>query len=207
MVSGCSLEIHINFDFAPQYNTTMERTSVWILCLAMVSFFMAFQPMPETLQQASIPSKPSSTIGYTLRHPLHTVRGLSNQVSSQLVVAPHTKQVQQVTVSVPVRSFDSGNRARDRDMLEATEADRYPDVTFVSSAISERDGVLSVAGQLTFHGVTREISFTASQSRQGEGLVVEGGFEISLEDYNIQRPSILTMKVKDQLQVQFQMVY
>jgi polyisoprenoid-binding protein YceI len=123
------------------------------------------------------------------------------------MLSENGNQIKRVSVSVPVQSFDSGNRRRDRDMLKVTEADRYPDVTFVSSNIMEQNGELSATGQLSFHGVTQEITFTAQQLRQGEELVVEGGFVISLEEYNIERPSILTMKVKDDLQVSFRMVY
>ena len=207
LVIAFLLASKLNLDLAPQYTISMKRAAFWILCLAIVSLAMAFGPMTKALQQNAIPSKPNSTIGYTLRHPMHTVQGRSKQVSSQLLLSAQGKQIERVTVSVPVRSFDSGNRRRDRDMLKATEADQYPEVTFVSSEIVERDGALSVTGQLTFHGVTREIGFTARQSGQGEDMVVEGSFDISLEEYNIKRPSILTMKVKDQLQVQFQMVY
>jgi polyisoprenoid-binding protein YceI len=185
----------------------MNRAASWTLCLAILLLAMAFQPMTKTRQQPTIPSKPSSTVGYTLVHPLHTVQGISNQVSSQLMLSENGIQIKRVNVSIPVQSFDSGNRRRDRDMLKVTEADRYPEVTFVSSDIVEQNGALAVTGQLSFHGVTREIKFTAQQVRQGEELVVEGGFVISLEEYNIERPSIFTMKVKDDLQVSFRMVY
>lgn len=185
----------------------MRLTAFWIRWLAIAFCAMAFYPVSKALQQTARSSKPESTIGYTLGHPLHTVQGISKQVSSQLVIADAGDKILQVTVSVPVRSFDSGNRARDRDMLKVTEADQYPEVTFVSSAIVERDGELSVTGQLTFHGVVRDIEFAARKHRKGEKLVVEGGFEVSLEEFKIKRPSILTMKVKDNLQVRFQMTY
>ncbi len=167
---------------------------------------MAFQPVSEALQQKSRLALPESRITYTLKHALHTVNGESAQVNSQLLMVDG-KGIQQVEVSVPVRSFDSGNRARDRDMLEVTEADKYPTVSFVSSNISEHNGNLTVTGELTFHGITREIQFVAQQQRQQQRLLVTGGFEISLEEFRIKRPSILMMKVKDNLQVDFNMLY
>ncbi|PVY42304.1 YceI family protein [Pontibacter virosus] len=185
----------------------MKHAAVWVLLLATISVVMAMEPMADALQQTPRISKANSSITYTLKHPLHTVQGSSKEVSSQLLISEHGKQIQQVTVSVPVRSFDSGNRARDRDMLQVTEADRYPKVAFVSSEITERNGELSVRGKLSFHGVTREIAFKARQYTQGDELLVDGSFELSLDDYQIERPSILTMKVRDRLQVQFQMVY
>ncbi len=184
----------------------MKRFAVWVPLLTIAILAVAFQPMHTALQQNPRSALPESSITYTLRHPLHTVKGESAEVNSQLFVDGE-KGVQQVKVSVPVRSFDSGNRARDRDMLEVTEADEYPTVTFISSNIMELNGALTVIGELTFHGVTREIQFTAQHQRQGPHLFVTGGFEISLEEFKIKRPSILTMKVKDNLQVNFNMLY
>ncbi|PKV75234.1 YceI family protein [Pontibacter ramchanderi] len=184
----------------------MKATVVGALYLVMFLLGMARLTVAMAQQSPRL-AKAGSTIGYTLVHPLHIVQGSSQEVQSQLELSDTGERLVRVHVSVPVRSFDSGNRARDRDMLKVTEADKYPDVTFVSSEIVSSDAALTVTGLLTFHGVTQELSFVAQQSRQGENLLVEGGFDISLDAFRIRRPSILSMKVKDKLQVQFRMIY
>ncbi|MBD1396389.1 YceI family protein [Pontibacter sp. JH31] len=176
--------------------------SIILMCI-FTGFGSSGQVYQDTFRQA----KRGSTIGYTLEHPLHTVQGISSEVSSQLTLSQDGRKISKVEVRVPVRSFDSGNRRRDRDMLKVTEAERYPEVTFISSQITEQDGALAVTGRLTFHGITREIQLIAQTQWQGESLLVTGEFDISLEAYQIKRPSILTMKVKDMLQVRFRMVY
>lgn len=190
----------------PVVYLNMRRFTFWVLLLAIAQLAVAFQPMLTASQQRPRSALAGSSITYTLQHPFHTVKGESTQINSQLFV-DDDRRIQQVSVSVPVRSFDSGNRARDRDMLKVTEADEYPDVSFISSEIVEQNGVLAVKGELTFHGVKREIQFTAQEQRQGQRLLVAGEFEISLEEFGVKRPSILTMKVKDNLQVQFRMLY
>lgn len=185
----------------------MKQDAVWSLWVTVVALVMTVQLLPQTTSPFQKSAKPTSTISYTLKHPLHTVNGMSKEVSSQLWLAENEKQVQQVKVSVPVRSFDSGNRARDKDMRKVTEAEQYPQITFSSSEVKELNGALSVTGLLTFHGVAKEITFTAMQQRQNDELIVTGGFDISLEAYNIKRPALMTMKVKDTLQVKFRMVY
>jgi polyisoprenoid-binding protein YceI len=168
---------------------------------------LLYPPGDARLQGELRQAKTQSSIMYTLQHPLHTVYGVSQQVSSQISLAVDGKTIQQVTVTVPVESFDSGNRARDRDMLKVTEADRYPDVTFLSSDIREQNGRLQVTGQLTFHGHTKEISFPARQTWQSGDMVVNGEFDISLDGYSVKRPSIFGMKVRDVLHIRFHIVY
>ncbi|AKQ45332.1 hypothetical protein TH63_06285 [Rufibacter radiotolerans] len=165
-------------------------------------------PVISAQAQGSVQNdKAGSSISYILVHPFHTVTGVSHQVSSTLVLGAETDQIQAVQVTVPVKSFDSGNRARDKDMRKTTEADTYQEVTFKSTNLTQTYGSLQVQGQLGFHGVTKDISFEATFQQKNSNLVVKGQFPISLEAYQIKRPSIFKMKVKDELTVKFQMVY
>ena len=159
------------------------------------------------LQKGLINDKEQSSITYVLVHPFHTVEGVSKEVSSSISIDKGTQEIKSVSVAAPVRSFDSGNRTRDKDMLNVTDAARYPEVQFQSTSITPANGKLHVEGKLTFHGVTKSISFTAEQSQRGNDLLVEGQFVINLEDFNIKRPSIFGLKVKDELTVYFHMVY
>jgi polyisoprenoid-binding protein YceI len=182
--------------------------ALFIRCIGlMVLSLLLYLPVDGRLQGSVRQAKAQSSVMYTLQHPLHTVYGVSQQVSSQINLADNGKTIRQVTVSVPVQTFDSGNRARDRDMMKVTEADRYPDVTFSSSNIREQDGMLQVSGSLTFHGITKEISFPARQTWQSGEMVVNGEFNISLDAYGVKRPSIFGMKVRDVLLIRFHMVY
>lgn len=184
----------------------MKPDAEFILLIASFLLIMGSQPERKVFQQNTLSPAQESNISYTLKHPLHTVNGVSTSINSQLVIV-NGKQLQQVKVTVPLRSFDSGNRARDRDMLKVTEADQHPEVIFVSTDLEEQNGGINVSGLLTFHGVTREIRFKAHQQWQNDNLFVEGSFTISLEEFKMQRPALLTMKVKDDLQVHFSMVY
>lgn len=168
-------------------------------------FFSALT-IPAT-QDTISNNKAQSSITYVLVHPFHTVHGVSNQASSTIDFNRHNQQVMAVQVTVPVKSFDSGNKTRDKDMLKVTNAVRHPEVTFKSTRITPNKEQLHVEGQLTFHGVTKEIVFDATQQRKEQTLVVDGQLIINLEEYDIKRPSIFGMKVKDALTVRFHMEY
>ena len=58
------------------------------------------------------------TLGYTITHKLHEVRGITHDFEGRVVVAPDgTARVQ---VRAKVATFDSGNSNRDEHMREVT---------------------------------------------------------------------------------------
>jgi len=175
--------------------------AISIFCLLWLALSASVLPQQTNTQN----DVSQSTISYVLKHPFHTVTGTSRQVKSKATIAG--SNITAVQVTVPVRSFDSGNRTRDKDMLKVTHEANYPTVTFRSSNITKQNNNLRVTGQLTFNGITKEITFNAAQQQKEQNLIVDGQFVISLEAYSIKRPSIFSMKVKDDLTINFHMVY
>ncbi|WP_439881042.1 YceI family protein [Pontibacter sp. MBLB2868] len=148
-----------------------------------------------------------SSITYVLEHPFHTVEGVSEAVESSIILNPSTKEIVSGRVTVPVKSFDSGNRTRDKSMRKVTEAAKYPDIQFESSRITSSGNQLKIEGKLTFHGITKEIELTAEQKQVENNRLVDGQFIIKLEDYAIKRPSIFGLEVKDELTIIFHLMY
>ncbi len=177
----------------------------YLLCL--VVLFLSNSILPFFLSQNTQNDKARSSITYKLVHRLHTVYGTSSMVSSDVDLRKDKQAIKSVKVTVPVKSFDSGNSTRDKEMLKVTDAALYPEVQFQSTSITPVNGEIILVGKLTFHGVTKSISFKAKQQLNSQNLLVDGQFVISLEDYNIKRPSIFGMKVKDELTVSFYMAY
>ncbi|MGZ3457631.1 MAG: YceI family protein, partial [Archangium sp.] len=113
----------------------------------------------------------------------------------------------QVAVRANVADFDSGNANRDAHMKETTEAEKYPTVEFKGVAAGVKmptafpsEQTVPLKGQLTFHGVKQpvevpmKVTFTSAKD-----VKAEGKFQISLEAYKIERPSLLMVKVDDAL--------
>ncbi|WP_242926429.1 YceI family protein [Pontibacter vulgaris] len=184
----------------------MKSLFNWVV-FGIISILIATYALPLANGQSDWSSKPEkSTINYILKHPLHTVRGTSSRIKSKVSIND-TKGIQAVTTTVPVKSFDSGNRTRDKDMLKVTEAATYPEVKFTSTSITDHNTHLVVKGQLQFHGITQDITFQAKQQLVNNEILVTGSFPISLENYKIKRPSIFGMAVKDIVTIEFHIVY
>lgn len=144
-----------------------------------------------------------STITYEMKHPMHDWEAVCRNVNAIVVYNKYTKGIEQIAVSLRVQSFDSGNPNRDSHALEVLEALKFPKVTFVSTKIKAVADKLTVEGNLTFHGITKPMTITATREDFVNKLVFDGKFDVSLTDYKVERPSLFGMKTDDMLYFKF----
>ena len=145
------------------------------------------------------PVRKESSVTYGLVHPLHKIEATSKDVQFILEADPSKKEIKGVSAQVDVTTFDSGNSNRDSHAMEVIDAISYPDARFESTSITQTGDSISVAGKITFHGVTREVVMKGTTQWSANKLVVHGGFELSLAAFNIDRPSLLMIPVEDVL--------
>jgi polyisoprenoid-binding protein YceI len=143
--------------------------------------------------------KDESSITYQLVHPLHTINAVSKDATYALDVDLASRVIKHASAQVDVTTFDSGNSNRDSHAMEVIDAITYPAVTFTSDSISQQGDSLTIAGKLTFHGITKPIVMGGATTWSPNKLVVAGGFGISLTGFNVERPSLLLVPVNDTL--------
>ena len=151
--------------------------------------------------------KKISSITYSMNHPLHSWTGVSNEVNSVILTDEKKQAISQVAVSVKIASFDSKNANRDSHAMEVTEAIAYPNITFASRSIVPNGKKLSVTGTLTFHGVSKSISFEVEQKKVKGKLEVTGGFDIKMTDFKIDPPSLMGLATDDDIKITFDVFY
>ena len=151
--------------------------------------------------------KSQSTITYHMNHPMHSWDGVSKAVDGIVQYDEKSLQISKVAIAVKVSSFDSDNSNRDSHMMEVTEAIKYPNVTFVSTAITDNGSILDITGTLSFHGVSKSIHFTATKTRSGNRISVTGNFIILIEEYNLERPSLMMVKTDNEVGMKFTAVF
>lgn len=87
-----------------------------------------------------------------------------------------------ITVKIDPASLDSNHAARDEHLRSADYLDvaKYPEAGFVSTSIHDLgNGKVHVTGNFTLHGVTKEISFEAV--RTGEGETPFGDYRVGFD--------------------------
>lgn len=155
-----------------------------------------------------VADKSLSTVTYSAKHPLHKWDGVSHDVNCALIYNDETKQAETVAVSLKVSSFNSDNNNRDSHAIEVLDGLKYPNVTFVSSDVkSGENGTLVAKGNLTFHGVTKPVTLQATRKEAGGKITLTGEFPVLLSAYNIERPSLMGLKVEDDMVLRFNAVF
>ena len=113
-----------------------------------------------------------------------------------------------LVVTIPSSAFKTGISLRDDHMRKAIEADRYVDVKLtLQDSMLKRPGIddaisADVAGDLTFHGVTKKIPVHYEAVRDCEGHIgVSAKFYINMRDFGVEPPSYFGVAVKPNLSV------
>jgi polyisoprenoid-binding protein YceI len=178
--------------------------SAFLFALIVFKFALyAFAPAEKIIRA----DKANSFIQYTVNHPFHSATAVTNNFICNIDFNSDTRQVNKVVVAVGLGTFDSKNSNRDSNAMEAVEALRFPSVKFISTSIAFAENKLAVTGNLTFHGITKEISFSAQQKINLSLFTVTGSFTVSLDEFKVERPSLLGMKVDDAILIEFKTVF
>jgi polyisoprenoid-binding protein YceI/CheY-like chemotaxis protein len=93
-------------------------------------------------------------------------------------------------VEAPVKSIETGNGRRDRDLNKSMESDKFPTLRFdlhgVRAGAGTPDSIpVTLGGTLTIHGVTQEVSLPGYVRRDGQDLRVRTDFPLDLTTYKI----------------------
>jgi len=103
-----------------------------------------------------------SAAQFAVKHMMiSTVRGQFSKVSGTVDYDPKNPKAAKVDATIDVSSVDTHEPKRDAHLRSADffDTDKFPSMTFKSTRVLEaKAGKLKLAGDLTLHGVTREVT-------------------------------------------------
>lgn len=123
----------------------------------------------ENLIYALDPSH--STVEFVVRHlMISKVRGRFASFSGQIELAPGSDVPAAINASIDVNSIDTRDEQRDNHLRSADffEVEAYPAMTFQSTRIEGTSGDFKVYGNLTLHGVTKEVVLQGEFEGRGD---------------------------------------
>jgi len=134
-----------------------------------------------------------SDVSFAVRHMMVSkVRGKFGAVRGTITITDDIMS-SSVEATVDVSSFDTGNVDRDNHVRSADflEIEKYPTMTYRSTAVRRKGSDYVVDGDLTLHGVTRPVSFglefggagTDAYGKQRAGFSVAG--ELNRRDFGV----------------------
>lgn len=136
-----------------------------------------------------------AAINFKIQHLGYSwLTGRFNDFSGDFTYDPDNLADSEISVMIDPASVDSNHAERDKHLRgsDFLNVDKYPEAKFVSTSITNVDGdEFDVVGDLTLHGVTKEITIEAE--KVGEGKDPWGGYragfegetEIRLKDFGI----------------------
>lgn len=159
----------------------------------------------------------ASSVGFQLSTTWHGVEGKTSHVTGQ-ITSPSGKIFEdgRVHVEVQAATLDTGNGRRDKTMRDdCLQTSRFPRITFAStgppvtlSTVRDTAGKLvevsfTTPGDLTIHGVTRQVSLPVTARAEGRAWEMTGEIGVKLSQFQIPDPSIVVNRVKDDVKVTF----
>ncbi len=113
-----------------------------------------------------------SEVMFSVRHAMiTTVRGHFNVISGSLHIDEQNPQNSWVDAKAAVSSINTRDEKRDGHLVSPDffDAAQYPTITFKSKKVERTgDNEYNVLGDLTMHGVTKEVPFKAEYSGSGK---------------------------------------
>jgi|SRR5689334_20700128 polyisoprenoid-binding protein YceI len=126
---------------------------------------MTAQTATATATRALDIDRSHSEVAFQVRHLLSKVRGRFNDFTGTIEFDPSNPQNSRVDVTIQAASIDTGEPDRDKHLRSADffDVETYPTLRFVSTSVTPRgENSYDVAGQLTIHGVTRQVVLPAT---------------------------------------------
>lgn len=137
--------------------------------------------------------KAHSDVSFQIRHFLSKVRGRFTDFDGTIVADRARPEASSVEFMIKAASIDTDNENRDKDLRSANffEVEKYPDITFKSTKVTPRgQDRYDVTGNLTMHGVTKEITLPVTflgtvNTGRGEKAGFETGITLNRKDFGI----------------------
>lgn len=178
-----------------------------LYALVAIGLLSGFTFGPRALKRKLFSNKTTSWISYEGKHPLHSWKAVCRDVDCVVTYDEEKAKLETVAISAKVMAFDSRNTNRDSHALEALEALTYPKINFTSAQLSQSESNLIINGSLNFHGVTKPMAITTKTYTEGNTIRVEGAFPVKLSEFKVDRPSLLFVKIQDEITIHFSFTF
>lgn len=147
-----------------------------------------------------------------------SVNGTTHDVTGTIFFDPRNPSRSEVDkISVNVGSLDSGTSLRDQRLhREFLESGKFPTATLETTHLSGlptspyADGKelkFKIVGNLTLHGVTKQVSFDATAKVSGNTLSGDAKTSVKLTDFGMTVPDLLNfVKVQNEVGIEMSLV-
>ena len=146
-----------------------------------------------------------SSISYTGKHFLHKWSAENKNISGLIQI--EDESISNIGIVLKVSDFKSGNSSLDSNSLRVLDALQFPNVIFKSSDVKQENGEIIFEGTLNFHGIEKDFKILAEVTQLDGITKLFGKFSVSLTEFLVKRPSLLTRKIDDEINLEFDLYF
>ena len=100
-------------------------------------------------------------------------------------------------IKIPVSAFEFPNKLMQKHFNDSyLETDKYPECIFKGTIDED-----IASGEITLHGVTKEIQIPAVITEEGDKIKINTKFKIALKDHKIKIPRLLFQNIAEEIEV------
>jgi polyisoprenoid-binding protein YceI len=137
-----------------------------------------------------------SYVGFKVRHMMVSwVRGQFSDVKGMVAHDPDDLSKTKVSIDIDANSIDTSNERRDKHLRSADffDVEKFPQIRFASKRVAgDAQSGLKLIGDLTMHGVTKEVTLDVegpapgvADGRGGEKSGVTASAKINRSDFGL----------------------
>lgn len=147
----------------------------------------------------------AGTIDFFSHAPMEDIKAVNSQVAAII-----NAQDGSLTFALLIKSFEFEKALMQEHFNENyMESDDYPKATFkgeimdFTKSLLMEEGIkeVSVAGQLTIHGVTKEVEASAKLDVKKDGIKAQSSFIVKPDDYQINIPKLVRNNIAKEIEV------
>jgi polyisoprenoid-binding protein YceI len=142
------------------------------------------------------------------------VIGRNCDISAQ--VLPEVGGLYHIEVVIPVRSFNSGDTDRDKDVAVILKSDQKPEMTFKSKAMTAEQwkalfakGDFDISGELSIGNKSYPLTLHSKYSGKEDMAEVDGTGRVRFEDFELSPPKVVggvVAKAKPDIELHFHLL-
>lgn len=164
-----------------------------LLSAASLLILSAFMCVPSTDWNIA----PNFEIRFTSEDP----SGTFAEFGGDIAFDPNDLSKGRFNVAVKAASINTGNGMKNKHARsdEWLDAQKYPDIRFVSESFAQKGSGYEVTGTLELHGVKKTITIPFAF----EDNTFKGSFNVNRADYGVGKTTGMSGKVSRELQIDF----
>jgi polyisoprenoid-binding protein YceI len=148
-------------------------------------------------------------IRFTASHQFKKVNGKIDELkisTVQIKKSGESYAVDPFTISLLLKDMKTGDSNRDNHMIEALGFPEQTEITLDILKVQMIEGKYKIFFKVKINGVTKDLSIFAEVKESEGKIIVSGKFSVQLDQFNITPPSLLFIKVNNDVVCDFRFV-